>query len=151
MVEKPGCGYGAKQIALLAIEHPGQHMARHEHVRHQVHVPDALPVGGGRFGTYRDRDPGVGAEDVYTALRALASFHKVGPLVLVRNIASDRRAADLPRDRLSAVRVGVGHDHRFGSSTRESPRKCSAYASSAAGDDDDAVSYFHAAPPLVSD
>src|SRR5713226_4814738 len=116
MVEKPGGGYGAKQIALLAIEHPGQHMARHEHVRHKVHVPDALPVGGGRFWSARDR-----------------------------------RAAEFPRDRLSAVRVGVGHDHRFGSSARESPRKCSAYASSAARDDDDAVSYFHAAPPLVSD
>jgi hypothetical protein len=81
---------------------------------------------------------------------ALDFFHKMGDLLLVRNVARDGYAADLSRDRLSALRVGVGHDHCLGAGTRESPRQRSADASCAARDDDDAISYFHATPPPAS-
>ncbi len=119
MVEEPSRGHGAQEVALLSIEHPRQDVARHEHVRHQVHVPDALPVGRGRFGSARDRDAGVGAEDVDAAVRAQDFFHKAGDLVFVRDVACDGTATDLSRDCLSALRIGVGHDYRLGARTRE--------------------------------
>ena len=42
-----------------------------------------------------------------------------GDLVFVRDVACDGAATDLSCDYLSALRIGVGHDHRFGACTRE--------------------------------
>jgi hypothetical protein len=66
----------------------------------------------------------------------------------VRDVACDRAATDLSRDRLSALRIPVAHDYGFGPSVREPSRESPADASGAARDDDNAISYFHSAPPL---
>src|SRR5713101_7208819 len=144
VVEQARRGHGAEQVTVLALEHAGQDVPRCEHVRHQIHVPYALPVSGGRLGSATNSDAGVGAEDIDAPVRGLSFIHKVGDLVLTRDVALDRHATDLSRDGPGAVSVDVRNDDRFRTLFGELPRQRAPYASGSASHDDDAISYVHA-------
>jgi hypothetical protein len=77
-------------------------------------------------------------------VRGLGFIHKVGDLLLARDVALDRRTPDLPRDGQGAVSVNVRNNDRFRTRLGEFPRQGAPNASGSASHDDDAISYVHA-------
>src|SRR5260370_42438302 len=144
VVEQARRGHRADEVTLLALEHAGQAVPRRENVRHHTHVPYALPVSGGRFGSATNSDAGVGTEEVDAHVRRLSFIHKVRELVLTGDLALDRHATDLSRDGPCAISVDVCNDDRFGTLFGELPRQRAPNASGSASRDDDAISYVHA-------
>ncbi len=144
MVEQACRGHRAEQVTLLPLEHAGKDVPRHENVRHQIHIPYALPLSCRRLGSATNSDAGVGAEDVDAPVRGLDFIHKVGDVILTRDVALDRHATDLSRDGPGAVSVDVRNDDRFGTLLGEVPRQRAPNTSGSASHDDDAISYVHA-------
>src|SRR6202521_1660949 len=143
VVEK-ACGrYGAKDVAVLASEHPRQGVPRHVDVGHNVHVPDALPLGVGGLRSAADTYPGVRTEDVDASLCDVDLVDQLSHLCLARYVAADGHASDFTCHRPGTVRVDIGYDNglraRGGEPSGEGPSD----ATSSARHHDDPVSYFH--------
>ena len=112
MIQKTRGRDRAEDVSLSARKHSRQDMSGDVYVGHDVDFPDLLPIGVRGFGASRDRDARVRAEDVEPALLRLDLLDESLDVSLVGNIAANRGAFDLLRDRTRALVIEVGNDHR---------------------------------------
>src|SRR4029077_8949459 len=143
VVEQARCGNRRDYVSLFARKHCGQRVTSEVDVGHDVDIPDALPVGVDGLRTAGHRDAGVRTQDVDASFRDVDFFHKLRDVGFIRYVAADGHAADLARHAPRIFRIDVRHDHDLGARHRKFARESSADASSTAGNDHDAVSYFH--------
>ena len=148
--QQPGGGRGVEQIATAARDHPRHQVARREDMRHQVDVPDPLPLIVGDLGSARDRYSGVGAEQVDRAVVALDPVDETFDFGLDADIDRGGDAADFFCGRGGAVAVEVGADHELGALLMEPARQCAPDSAGRAGHHDAAVFYVHGRYPKWS-
>ena len=139
--QQPCRGRGGQEVALAALEPPGQQAAGGIDVRADVDREREVPLGVRARLVGADRDARVGAEEVDRAEGAFDLRDEVGDLRLDRHIARDAERAIAERfgDRLRAGGVEVGDDHRPGALVGAAQRELAADARRAAGDDHDPV------------
>ena len=110
MVQEACRGDRAHEVALLPSKHSGQHVACDIDVRHDVHIPDALPIRVACLRPATDSDACVGAKDVNASLCDLHLLDQLSHLCFTRHITSDRHASDFARHRPCSVSVHVGNN-----------------------------------------
>jgi hypothetical protein len=141
--QQPGGRSRVEQVAAAAFDHARNQVARRVHMGHQIDVPVALPVIVGHLGSARDRDAGIGAEQVDRAVLALDALYEAPDIVLDGHVDLARDPADLGRHRGRAVAVAVGADHQFGAIEVKTARQRAADTAGRPGHDDTAIFQVH--------
>ena len=152
VAEKAGGRRGIEQIAFAAFQHLRQHGACRVHMRHDVQVPAAHPVGVGRVLVLPHGNAGIGAEQVDAAVFLGHLRHQRLDLGFVGDVGGHGRGdgADAVHRLLGAGGVAVGNDDGCGMVFGEALAHGAADARSAAGDDDDLVGELHSFPPEIA-
>src|SRR6202022_1464089 len=101
MLQEPRRGHCAKDVTLSACEHPRQHVSSYEYVRHEVHVPDALPFRGHGFRSAPDADARIRAEDVDPPVGCPDVLDQLRHVAFERYVAAQPGASDLAPHRLT--------------------------------------------------
>ena len=110
LAEQPRCRRRREEPALAALEPARDEDARRRDVREEVDPQRRVPFVDGPE-PHAGRGPRVRAEQRDRPERLLGAVDERQHLVLARDVAPDRQAADARRDAAGAHIVLVGHDH----------------------------------------
>ena len=144
--QESGGRRGLEQVAAAGVEHRREHRACGVDVRHDVHLPCALPISvGGVDPAGASADACVRAEQVDRSERVERRPDRTLHVLLDANIRDDRAPANLARN---VLRRGspIDHYHRPRAVSRKAPAQRPPNPARPARDDDNGVTNDHTHP-----
>lgn len=132
-----------QEVAVTASQHARQGGSRGVDVRHDVQIPEMLPVGVGRFGSPFDCRSGVGTKQIDAAPTLFGELHQMLHVSFVADISGDRDAGNFLGDFLGRIGIQAGDDQAAWTVLSEALAECSTDTVASAGDDDDFVGELH--------
>ena len=143
MVQEAGRGDRADDVAVMPGEHPGQKVSCDQDMRHDVDIPDVLPLIIRGFGASCHRDSCVGTENIDPPMSRFDLRDETLDIRLARHVALNRGRSDLSGDVIESWTIDVSDDHRLWLLRCEPDRKRATDATRGAGHDDDPILQLH--------